>query len=61
MTDQEAKELVAIMVEAAAALADPTMPHPTRAPDIALRLLNAAKALSDAMPPNDDPEPSLPF
>ena len=61
MTNEDAKALVAIMVEAAAALADPTMPHPTQAPDIALRLLNAAKALSDAMPDETDPEPPLPF
>jgi hypothetical protein len=49
MTEEERKDLIAIMMEAAAALAAaPGTPPPIQAPDLALRLVKAARALYDA-------------
>ncbi len=61
MTNEEAKQLIALLVETAGILSSDVNPTPHQASYLTLRLLNAAKALSDATAQETDPEPPLPF
>ena len=61
MNEQERKELITLLVETAGILSSDVNPTPHQASYLTLRLLNAAKALSDATAQETDPEPSLPF
>ncbi len=61
MNEQERKELITLLVETAGILSSDVNPTPHQASYLTLRLLNAAKALSDAPSQETDPEPHLPF
>jgi hypothetical protein len=61
MTDEENRELMLILLEAAAVLAAPAPPKPHQASDLAQRLLKHSRRLWKETMDRTDTNPLLPF